>query len=140
METLKEIIIILAFIILLVLGIFFGVKALSGNSGDTSVTNSNSIISALNQKNNEKLNRYVEKYGSEGFGFVAYVLSIIQRYSIPICVLIYVVGAFYYYVISIKKFVEGERGYGMIVSSIIFLVIAQVAPLVFALIVTIGRS
>ena len=55
-------------------------------------------------------------------------------------VLLYVVGAFYYYVISIKKFVEGERGYGMIVSSIVFLVIAQVAPLVFALIVTIGRS
>ncbi|MBE5821144.1 MAG: hypothetical protein E7311_00965 [Clostridiales bacterium] len=140
METLKEILIILAFIIILVVGIFFGVKALSGNSGTTDIVDSNSIISKLEQKNNEKLNRYVEKYGGYGFGLAAYVLSIIQRYSIPICVLIYVVGAFYYYVISIKKFVEGERGYGMIVSSVVFLVIAQVAPLVFALIVTIGRS
>ena len=139
METLKEILIILVFIVILVLAIFFGVKALSNNNENIN-TDSNSIISMLNQKNNKHLNKYVEKYDSEGFGLVAYVLSIIQRYSIPICVLLYVVGAFYYYVISIKKFVEGERGYGMIVSSIVFLVIAQVAPLVFALIVTIGRS
>ena len=99
METLKEILIILAFVIILVVAIFFGVKALSNNSGNVAnLTDSNTIISQLNQKNNEKLNRYIEKYGSEGFGIAAYGLNIIQRYSIPICVLLYVVGAFYYYV------------------------------------------
>lgn len=141
METIKEILVILAFIIILVIAIFFGLKAISSNDDNTTnLSNSNSIITQLKQKNNKKLNSYIEKYGSDGFGFFAYFLNVIQRYSIPICVLIFVIGAFYYYVISIKKFVEGERGYAMIVSSIIFLIIAQVAPLVFALIVTIGRS
>ncbi len=147
METLKEIILITVFVVILVAAIFFGSRYLldtnitqTGENTLESINNGETIVTELDNKNNKNLNKYIEKYDDKTKGYVAYILSRIQIYSIPICTLLFVLGAFLYYVISIKKFTEGERGYGMIVSSIIFLAIAQIAPLIFALVVTVGRS
>ena len=73
-------------------------------------------------------------------GYAAYILNRIQVYSIPVCAVLFVVGAFLHWVVSAEKYIEGKRGYGYMVSSIIFLAVAQIIPLIFALIVTIGRG
>lgn len=146
METVKEILLVTALVGILVAALFFGGQyvntqnlASNGSSAINQLENGKEITLELDKKNNEKLNKYIEKYGDTTNGYVAYILSRIQVYSIPICTLLFVIGAFLYYIVSTKKLVEGEKGYGMIISSIFFLAIAQIAPLLFALISTIGR-
>ena len=147
METLKELLIVVVFAIILIGAIFLGGNYLmtqdvsqKGSEAIDSVTNPDGIVVELDQKNNEKLNKYIEKYGDTALGYAAYILNRIQVYSIPICTILFVVGAFLYWVVSAEKYIEGTRGYGYIVSSIIFLAISQIVPLIFALIVTIGRG
>ena len=98
------------------------------------------IVEKLDQTNNKNLNKYIERYGDKTHGYVAYILSRIRYYSIPFCILLFVIGSFLYYIVGQEKFVESERGYGMVVASIFFFAIAQIAPLIYTLIITFGRS
>lgn len=147
METLKELLIVVAFAVILIGAIFLGGNYImtknvtsSGSNAIDAVTNAEGIVVEIDNKNNENLNKYIDKYGDTTLGYAAYILNRIQVYSIPICAILFVVGAFLYWVISAEKYIEGTKGYGYIVSSIIFLAIAQIVPLIFALIVTIGRG
>lgn len=145
MVTFKELLLVLAFAVILVGAIFIGVNYLlqqdytTTSSGQINV-DADELVIQLDDKNNATLNKYIEQYDDTALGYAAYILNRIQVYSIPVCVILFVIGAFLYWVVSAKKFVEAEKGYGYIVSSIIFLAIAQIAPLVFALIATIGRG
>ncbi len=147
MGTLKELLIVIVFAVILIGAIFIGGNyimtqnlAASGASTVESVTNAEGIVVEIDKKNNENLNKYIDKYGDTALGYAAYILNRIQVYSIPVCAILFVVGAFLYWVVSAEKYIEGTRGYGYIVSSIIFLAIAQIVPLIFALIVTVGRG
>ncbi len=143
METIKEIILLTAMVVILVLGIFFGVKYMTNftpNDNAANLESGEQIVEQLDQSNNEKLNKYIEKYEDKTSGYVAYVLSRIRFYSIPFCILLFVIGSFLYYIVGQEKFVESERGYGMVVASIFFFAIAQIAPLIYTLVVTFGRS
>lgn len=147
METLKELLIVIVFAVILIGALFIGGNyimnedlAASGANTVESVTNAEGIVIELEQKNNEVLDKYIDKYGDTAIGYAAYFLSRVQVYSIPICALLFVVGAFLHWVVSAEKYIEGKRGYGYMVSSIIFLAVSQIIPLIFALIVTIGRG
>ena len=143
METIKELILVTVMIVIVVLAIFLGTKFLTNFSATGDATNLDSgaeIVEKLDQTNNENLNKYIEKYGDKTHGFVAYVLSRIRFYSIPFCIILFVIGSFLYYIVGQEKFVESERGYGMVVASIFFFAIAQIAPLIYTLIITFGRS
>lgn len=147
METLKELLIVVVFAVILIGAIFVGGNylmqqnvAASGSDAVQSVTNAEGIVVEIDHKNNENLNKYIDKYGDTALGYAAYILNRIQVYSIPVCTILFVIGAFLYWVISAEKYIEATKGYGYIVSSIIFLAIAQIVPLIFALIVTVGRG
>lgn len=147
METLKEILIVIAFAAILIGAIFIGGQYImdsditaAGSDAIESVTNAEGIVVELDKKNNENLNKYIDKYGDTAMGYAAYILNRIQVYSIPFCAILFVIGAFLHWVVSAEKYIEGKRGYGYMVSSIIFLAVAQIIPLIFALIVTIGRG
>lgn len=91
-----------------------------------------------NAKNS--LEDYKEKYGSDAYGFTAYVLNMIRIYSIPFGFLGITISAIYQYIIGIRHLENNEKGLVMMVSCITILVICQILPLAFAIVVKFGRG
>ena len=82
-----------------------------------------------------KLAEYVEKYGSTPFGVAAYILNIVRIYSIPFCFVGIAVGSIYQYVLGIRKLDVRDRGFMLIITFVTILLICQVLPLIFAIVV-----
>lgn len=115
------------------------VKATTVNSKQTATSsNTQAITSQLVEiKNKEKttLEDYQESYGSETYGLTAYILSRIQIYSIPFCFIGIAVSAIYQYVLGIRKLDVRDKGFTIMISIITIFIIAQVLPLIFAVVV-----
>ena len=86
------------------------------------------------------LEEYKQKYGSDAYGLTAYILNLIRIYSIPLCFLGIAISAIYQYVIGIRKLDTQEKGLFMMTSFITILVICQILPLAFAIVVKFGRG
>ena len=86
------------------------------------------------------LEDYKEKYGSDAYGLVAYILNIIRIYSIPFCFLGIAIGAMHQYVIGIRKLDTLEKGMGLMVTFVTLLIVCQVLPLAFAMFIKFGRG
>ena len=78
---------------------------------------------------------YVEKYGSTTFGVAAYILNLVRIYSIPLCFVGIAIGSIYQYVLGVRKLDVRDKGYGMIIGSVTLLVICQILPLIFTIVV-----
>lgn len=94
----------------------------------------------IKETQTKSLQDYQEKYGSEAYGLVAYILNLIRIYSIPFCFLGIAIGAIHQYIIGIRKLDTLEKGMGLIVTFVTLLVICQVLPLTFAVFVKFGRG
>ena len=92
----------------------------------------------IKETQTKSLQDYQEKYGSEAYGLVAYILNLIRIYSIPFCFLGIAIGAIHQYIIGIRKLDTLEKGMGLIVTFVTLLVICQVLPLAFAVFVKFG--
>ncbi len=88
----------------------------------------------------QTLEDYKQKYGSDAYGLTAYILHIIQIYSIPFCFLGIAVGAVHKYVIGIRKLDTLEKGLGLMVTFTVLLIICQILPLAFAVFIRFGRG
>ena len=82
-----------------------------------------------------KLAEYIEKYGSTPFGVAAYVLNIVRIYSIPFCFVGIALGSIFQYVLGIRKLDVRDRGFMLIIPFVTILLICQVLPLIFAIVV-----
>lgn len=82
----------------------------------------------------KKLEDYKQDYG-DAYGLAAYILNMVRIYSIPFCFIGIAIGAIYQYVIGIHKLDERDKGFTMIISFVTILVIAQILPLIFAIVV-----
>ena len=91
----------------------------------------------INMKNEIKTEKdeYVRKYGSETYGMTALILNKIRIFSIPLCFVGIVVGALYQYVMGTRRLDMKQKGFALIVTFITILVICQVLPLIFAIVV-----
>ena len=94
----------------------------------------------IKETQEKSLKDYQEKYGSDAYGLVAYILNIVRVYSIPFCFLGIAIGAIHQYVIGIRKLDTLEKGMGLIVTFVTILIICQVLPLAFAMFVKFGRG
>ena len=94
----------------------------------------------IKEKSKNSIEYYKEMYGSDAYGMVAYALHLIQIYSIPFCFLGIAVSAIYQYVIGIRKLDTQEKGLHMMVAFITILVICQILPLAFGIVVKFGRG
>ena len=94
-----------------------------------------SEIIEIKEKSKKELKDYEDSYGSKTYGLVAYMLNIVRIYSIPFCFVGIVIGAIYKYVLGIRKLDVQDRGLFLIIGFVTVLVICQVLPLVFAIIV-----
>ncbi len=87
------------------------------------------------------LEKKIEEYGSETYGFTAFILGKIRIFSIPFCFLGIVISAIYQYVIGIRKLDVRYKGFYTMIAFITLFVIAQVLPLIFVIVIKgFGRS
>ena len=134
----KKTIIIFA-IIMILFGIFtFTSKVYSTDKAIDETTESKLV--EIKETQTKSLQDYQEKYGSDAYGLVAYILNIVRIYSIPFCFLGISIGAIHQYIIGIRKLDTLEKGMGLIVTFVTLLIICQVLPLAFAMFVKFGRG
>ena len=99
-----------------------------------------SKIIEMKENASNSLEDYKQKYGSDAYGTVAYILNLVRIYSIPLCFLGIAIGAIHQYVIGIRKLDTLEKGMGLIVTFVTLLIICQILPLAFAVFVKFGRG
>lgn len=79
---------------------------------------------------------YTEKYHSEAYWFAGYVIEeIVQPYSIPVCFLGIIIGVVFQYAMGTRRLDYKHRGFGMIITFVTILIICQLLPFIYALIV-----
>lgn len=127
-------------IIALIFVVLFGTLALFSNSFAVTgeeVLNSEQATELVEIKESTKgkLAEYVEKYGSTPFGVAAYILNAVRIYSIPFCFIGIAIGSIYQYVLGIRKLDVRDRGFMLIITFVTILLICQVLPLIFAIVV-----
>ncbi len=131
--------IFILFVVIVIVGIFaFSNKVLATEKAIDNRTESQLIEIKENQA--KSLSDYQEKYGSNTYGLVAYILNIVRIYSIPFCFLGIAIGAIHRYIIGIRKLDTLEKGMALIVTFVTLLIICQVLPLAFAMFVKFGRG
>ena len=128
----KKIIFIILLIVMLVLTV--NTMSFAKNVEVAEETNKNDMIEKRTEVTN-KVEKYTEKYGSESYGIAAYVLNTARIYSIPVCFIGIIVGALNQYVLGTRRLDKKHKGYGLIMTFVTLLVICQVLPLIFTIVV-----
>ena len=128
-------------VILMIFSVFVTTKVYAAeNSSEVIDENTESQLIEIKDTQAKSLDDYKEKYGSDTYGLVAYILNLVRVYSIPFCFLGIAIGAIHQYVIGIRKLDTLEKGMGLIVTFVTILIICQVLPLAFAVFVKFGRG
>ena len=125
-------VIVLTMILLMIIGM----STVYATTGEE-VLNSDQAaeIVSMKESSKAKVQDYIEKYGSTPYGVAAYILNILRIYSIPCCFIGIAVGSIYQYVLGIRKLDTRDKGFAIMISVITIFVIAQVLPLIFAIVV-----
>ena len=129
-------------IILIIITMFLLGNLNISYAANNKVIDSKTESTLVEIKNDElkTIEDYQEKYGSAAYGTTAYILHLLQLWSIPFCFLGIVIGVICDYVIGLKHLEVKEKGLALIVTFITLTVICQVLPLVFAIVVKFGRE
>lgn len=123
--------------ILFIFLIIFGTATVYATSNqnviksETATTN----LVELTNKAEKALEDYKVAYGNDTYGLVAYILNIVRIYSIPFGFVGIVFAAIYRYIIGIRRLDVQDKGFGVLVAIITVMVICQVLPLIFAIVV-----
>lgn len=89
----------------------------------------------LKEKELNTLEEYKEAYGSDAYGLTAFLLNRIRIFSIPFGFVAIIIAAIYQYVIGIRKLDVRDKGFALMITTITLVVICQVLPIVFAIVV-----
>jgi len=129
----------------IILCIFSSTVVLANNTKQTRTTavsqeqvaQSETVNQLVEMKENEKktLEDYEKAYGSKTYGLTAYILNKVQIASIPLCFVGIAISAIYQYVLGIRKLDTRDKGFAIMISIITIFIIAQVLPLIFAIVV-----
>lgn len=122
------------FIILVIFGTV-SVYATNTNGNTLTADTATSNLVELKDKAWKSMQDYQVAYGNDTYGMVAYFLNIVRIYSIPFGFVGIVMAAIYRYVIGIRKLDVQDKGFGTLVAIITVMVICQVLPLIFAIVV-----
>ena len=98
-------------------------------------TNTTSELIQIQDKTKSKISEYEELYGSESYGKTAYIINKVRIYSIPLCFVGIAVGAMYQYVLGTRRLDMKHKGFALIMTFVTILVICQVLPLIFTIVV-----
>ena len=130
---------VIAVILWLFIIVLFGYNQVYAAENIIDNKNESQLIK-IKENSAKTLDEYKQKYGSDAYGLTAYILNLIRIYSIPLCFLGIAVSAMYQYVIGIRKLDTQEKGLVTMISFVTILVICQILPLAFAIVVKFGRG
>lgn len=106
------------------------------NTNTAELSNDSTVnLVQMRDRELETLQDYQESYGDNTYGFVAYILNIIRIYSIPFGFVGIAISGIYRYIIGIRKLDVRDKGFGAMIGIITVMVICQILPLVFAIVV-----
>lgn len=134
----KSIVLTIVFLMIVCANTFvLATSTKQANAVENKVVQSDTVSQLVEMKDNEKktLEDYQAAYGSEAYGLTAYMLSRVQIYSIPFCFVGVAISAIYQYVLGIRKLDTRDKGFAIMISIITIFIIAQVLPLIFAIVV-----
>ena len=129
----KIIAILLIIICLLCFNFTYSLATSTTNNSSKNLTESKLV--EIKDKELKSIEDYKDAYGSDTYGMTAYVLNKVRIYSIPLAFIAIAIGAIYQFVLGIRKMDVRDKGFKLIIASITLLVICQVLPLVFAIVV-----
>ena len=120
-------------ILFILLFIFGTVTVYASNTNQNVLTSETATTNLVEMKDKalKALEDYQVAYGNNTYGLVAYILNIVRIYSIPFGFVGIVFAAIYRYVIGIRKLDVQDKGFAIIT----VMVICQVLPLIFAIVV-----
>lgn len=122
-------------LVLIILGLF-SVIIFATNTNVADLKNDSTVnLVQIKDRELENLQEYQEAYGDATYGFVAYILNIVRIYSIPLGFVGIAISGIYRYVIGIRKLDVRDKGFGAMIGIITVMVICQILPLVFAIVV-----
>lgn len=99
-----------------------------------------SSLLEIKESQAKTLEEYKEKYNSDSYGLTAYILHLVQVYSIPFCFLGIVISIIYRVILGARHIENAEKGLGAIVAIVTITIICQVLPLIFAVVVKLGKG
>lgn len=123
-------------IIMCVFGMTVAIYA-SSDATEEAQLQGDSTVNLVKMKDKElkTLQDYQDSYGNETYGLAAYILNVIRIYSIPFGFVGIAISGIYRYVIGIRKLDVRDKGFGAMIGIITVMVICQVLPLIFAIVV-----
>lgn len=89
----------------------------------------------IRTKELKSIEDYQKQYGNAAFGVVAYILDKVRIYSIPLAILGIAVSAIYEYVLGTRHMEALDKGFNSMIAVVTALVVCQLLPLIFAIIV-----
>ncbi len=129
-------VIAMIFVVFIAFTILGTVNVYATNENNTlKAETATSNLVELKDKAWKSLQDYQAAYGNDTYGLAAYILNIVRIYSIPFGFVGIVIAAIYRYVIGIRKLDVQDKGFGVLVAIITVMVICQVLPLIFAIVV-----
>jgi hypothetical protein len=127
-----------AILITLILIIFTAIFASYSYAAVEQVKTDNTVTGQLIELRDtelKSLDDYKAAYGSDTYGLTAYLLNKVRIFSIPLFFVVIIIAGTYKYVIGIRKLDNRDKGYGLMISSVTVLVICQLLPLIFTIVV-----
>ena len=126
--------------ILFIVICIFGITSVYATNTNVISKETESKLVQIKDKELRSMEDYKKAYGSDSYGYTAYILNKVRIYSIPFCFIGIAVGAIYQYVIGIRKIDIRDRGFMLIIGFVTIFVICQVLPLIFAIVVKSWRG
>ena len=127
--------VIVGIILVIILSLAINTVVFAENATTTAEEENANEILTLKEKASEKIAKYSDEYGSEAYGLAAFILNVARVYSIPICFIGIVIGALNQYVLGTRRLDKKHKGYGIIMTFVTLLVVCQVLPLIFTVVV-----
>ena len=127
----KTIAVILIILCILSIGTF-----VFGTEVTTLENNNKNDVEEMKSKMEVKREEYTEKYGSDAYWLAGFIIEeIVQPYSIPFCFIGIVVGLLFQYVLGTRRLDYKHRGFSTVIVFVTILLICQVLPFIYALVV-----
>ena len=123
-------------ILVMMILLITGITVLATNEAETLEDENANEILTIKDGMNAKIEKYSDEYGSDAYGLAAYILNdVVRYYSIPVCFVGIVIGALNQYVLGTRRLDKKHKGYGIIMTFVTLLVVCQILPLVFTVVV-----
>ena len=123
-------------VILIILCILSIATVVFGTEVNTLENNNKNDVEEMKSKMEVKREEYTEKYGSDAYWLAGFIIEeIVQPYSIPFCFIGIVVGLLFQYVLGTRRLDYKHRGFSTVIVFVTILLICQVLPFIYALVV-----